>query len=164
MVKRCGAKGKRALAPGAAGCYMIASHMDKLITESPEATVGAGRALAAGLAPGTTVALEGEVGAGKTHFVRGLVEGWGGTASATSPTFALVHEYASPRGPVYHLDLYRAGSAAEVWSAAHDELGDACGLAVIEWADRFPSLVPDGAVRVRIAHAGETKREISVSR
>lgn len=138
--------------------------MDKLITESPEATAGAGRALAAELAPGTTVALEGDVGAGKTHFVRGMVEGWGGESGATSPTFALLHEYASPRGAIYHLDLYRAKSAEEIMSAAHDELGDTSALVIIEWADRFPPLVPAGAVRVRIAHAGETKREISVSR
>lgn len=132
-------------------------------TSSPAETVAAGRALAAELAPGSVVALSGDLGAGKTHFVRGLVEGWGGPESATSPTFTLLHEYATPRGPVFHLDLYRAGSAGEVWAAAHDEMESPGGLVVMEWADRFPSLVPDGAVHVHIGHAGENRRRITVS-
>ncbi len=127
----------------------------------PDDTLAAGRELGARLAPGDCVALQGELGAGKTHFVQGLVAGWGGNG-ATSPTFTLVHEYDTPRGPVFHLDLYRAGSAAEVWSAAQDELGAGDGLVVIEWADRFPELVPAGAWRVALIHAGEGRREIRV--
>lgn len=123
-----------------------------------------GRTLSASLAPGATVALAGDVGAGKTHFVRGLVEGWGGDSCATSPTFSLLHEYSSPRGTIYHLDLYRASSAEEIWSAAHDELGDASSLVVIEWADRFPSVAPASAVRVRITHLGGSKRSITIQR
>lgn len=133
------------------------------VTRTPEETVAAGRTLAERLAPGQTVALSGDLGAGKTHFVRGLVEGWGGIEHATSPTFTLVHEYATPRGPVYHLDLYRAESAAEVWDAARDEMDDPHGLVVMEWADRFPSLVPPDAVSVAIKHTGEGCREIVLS-
>lgn len=133
------------------------------MTRTPEETVAAGRALAACLAPGRTVALSGDLGAGKTHFVRGLVEGWGGCEHATSPTFTLVHEYATPRGPVYHLDLYRAESAEEVWDAARDEMDDPHGLVVMEWADRFPALVPTGAVCVAIRQTGEGCREIVLS-
>ena len=133
------------------------------LTHSPEETVAAGRALAARLAPGSAVALTGDLGAGKTHFVRGLVEGWGGSEAATSPTFTLVHEYPTPRGPVYHLDLYRARTGEEVWTAAHDELEDPHGLVVIEWADRFPSLLPPTAVSVAIRHAGEGRREITIN-
>jgi len=131
---------------------------------TPDETVAAGRALAGELVAGDTVALSGELGAGKTHLVRGLVEGWEGKVPATSPTFALVHEYSTPRGPVFHLDLYRAGSAEEVWSAAHDELDAPHGLVVIEWADRFASLVPPGAIRVHIAHEGDDRRTIRISR
>lgn len=134
-----------------------------LTTRTPDDTVAAGRALGARLAPGDTVALEGELGAGKTHFVRGLVEGWGGTERATSPTFALLHEYSTPRGPVFHLDLYRARSAEEVWSAAHDELAAEDGLVVIEWAGRFPALIPASATRVSITSAGDGRRTIIVS-
>lgn len=132
-------------------------------SHSPSDTVSFGRQLATSLPPGTTVALTGDLGTGKTHLVRGLVEGWGGGDTATSPTFTLLHEYPTPRGPVFHLDLYRAASAEEVWSAAHDELGSAQGLVVIEWADRFPELVPPGAVRVELAHAGEEQRSIRIA-
>lgn len=149
------------MAPTSRRCYTMPD-MAVIDSNSPDATVQAGRNLAAGLAAGTTVALTGELGAGKTHFVRGLVEGWGGAETATSPTFTLVHEYITPRGPVFHLDLYRAQSADEIWAAAHDELDSPHGLVVVEWADRFPSLVALSAVRVTIAHAGEGRRRITV--
>lgn len=135
--------------------------MDTLISSGPEETVAAGRRLAASLSPGSVVALSGELGAGKTHFVRGLVEGWQGAENATSPTFTLLHEYATPRGPVFHLDLYRASSAAEIWSAAHDELEAPDALVVMEWADRFPELVPPHAVHVRLEHEGNGRRRIT---
>lgn len=136
--------------------------MTTLATDKPEETEAAGRALAARLPPGSAVALVGDLGAGKTRFVRGLVGGWGGEPDATSPTFTLVHEYPTPRGPVFHLDFYRAASADEIWSAAHDELDAPHGLVVMEWADRFPALVPPGAVRVAIAHAGAGRRTITI--
>ena len=125
--------------------------------------MAAGRDLASRLPRGSTVALSGELGAGKTHFVRGLVSGWGGEEDATSPTFTLVHEYTTPRGPVFHLDLYRAEAAEEVWASAHDELENPDGLVVVEWADRFPALLPPDAVRVTIAHHGEGRRLITIT-
>lgn len=136
--------------------------MTTLHTDRPEETAAAGRELAARLRPGSVVALRGELGAGKTCFVRGMVEGWGASEAATSPTFTLVHEYTTPRGPVFHIDAYRAASAAELWSAAHDELSDPDALVVIEWADRFPALVPAHAVRVAITHAGDGRRTIAI--
>jgi tRNA threonylcarbamoyladenosine biosynthesis protein TsaE len=137
--------------------------MTKLHSKQPAQTVAAGRALAARLGPGCAVALRGDLGAGKTHFVRGLLEGWDAAEQATSPTFALLHEYPTPRGTVFHLDLYRAASAEEVWSAAHDELEEGDGMIVIEWADRFPELVPPQAVHVSITHAGEGCRSIEIT-
>ncbi len=162
MVKRPRLKGKRAMALPAALSYKDAP-MTRHETSSPDETVAAGRTLARELAPGAIVALHGDLGAGKTHFVRGLVEGWGGHEQATSPTFALVHEYATPRGPVFHLDLYRAKSAEEIWASAHDELDAPHGLVVIEWADRFPELVPPGARHVTIEHTGEGRRTITIN-
>lgn len=161
MVKSLRLKGKRALARPPGRCYTLPA-MTVTETRSPEETVAAGRALAATLTPGSTLALVGELGAGKTHFVRGLVAGWGGTDLATSPTFTLLHEYSTPRGPVFHLDLYRAQSADEVWAAAHDELDSPHGLVVVEWADRFPQLMAPGAIRVTLAHAGEGRRRITI--
>lgn len=161
MVKSLRPKGKRAMAARPAGCYTRHA-MTRLVSTSPEETVDAGRALAGRLGPGCCIALEGDLGAGKTHFVRGLVAGWGGAQEATSPTFALVHEYATPRGPVFHLDLYRASSADEVWSAAQDELHAPHGMVVVEWADRFPELLPPGCTRVRLAHTAAGQRSIEI--
>lgn len=162
MVKSLRPKGKRAMAARLAAWYTHGA-MTRLVSTSPDETVAAGRALASRLGPGACVALEGELGAGKTHFVRGLVAGWGGEQEATSPTFALVHEYATPRGPVFHLDLYRAGSAEEVWSAARDELHDPLAMVVIEWADRFPEIRPAGCTRVRLRHEAAGRRGIEIS-
>ncbi|MBJ7258551.1 MAG: tRNA (adenosine(37)-N6)-threonylcarbamoyltransferase complex ATPase subunit type 1 TsaE [Chthoniobacterales bacterium] len=136
--------------------------MRTIETTTPDETVAAGRELADELRPGAVVALSGDLGAGKTHFVRGLAGGWGAAEPATSPTFALLHEYDTPRGKVCHLDLYRAKDAEEVWSAVHDELGAAEGLLIVEWADRFPELLPPDAVRVDMAHAGEGRRRIII--
>lgn len=132
-------------------------------SHSPEETFLAGQQLADTLAPGTVITLLGDLGAGKTCFTSGLLAGWGGERDATSPTFTLVHEYLTPRGPIYHLDLYRAKTAEEIWSATHDELGAPHALTVIEWADKFPELVPANAVRVCITHSGETSRLITIT-
>lgn len=136
--------------------------MQYIKTSTPGETITAGRRLADRLAAGAVVALSGDLGAGKTHFVRGLAEGWGASEEATSPTFALLHEYETPRGTVRHLDLYRAKDAEEIWSAVHDELEAGGGLLVVEWADRFPELLPPDAVHVEIAHAGEGRRTITI--
>lgn len=136
--------------------------MRRIETTAPEETIEAGRQLARALAPGAVVALSGDLGSGKTHFVRGLAEGWGAVEEATSPTFALLHEYGTPRGKICHLDLYRARDTEEIWSAVHDELDASGGLLVIEWADRCPELLPPDAIRVAIAHDGEGRRIISI--
>jgi len=137
--------------------------MRTIETSTPAETVAAGRELAGRLAPGAVVALSGDLGAGKTHFVRGLAEGWGATEAATSPTFALLHEYETPRGKVRHLDLYRAKNAEEIWFAAHDELEAGDGMLVVEWAERFPELLPPDAVRIEIAHADRGRRTITIT-
>ena len=161
MVKRLRAKGKRTLAGNADGAIKTGG-MRTIQTSTPEETIAAGRELAESLTPGSVVALSGDLGAGKTHFTQGLVRAWGASEDATSPTFALLHEYQTPRGKILHLDLYRAKDTAEIWSAVHDELDAIDGLLVIEWADRCPELLPPDAIRVAITHAGEGRRAITI--
>lgn len=92
-----------------------------------------------------------------------MAAAWGAAPDdAASPTFALLHEYPAARGRIHHLDLYRARRSDEVWSAVYDELEPGAGLLVIEWADRFPELVPPDAIRVRITHAGGDRRNIAI--
>lgn len=112
-------------------------------SSSPARTVAHGRDLALRARPGEVWALVGDLGAGKTHFVKGVVEGAGVPATAaTSPTFTLVHEYPGGRLPVFHFDFYRLRTAAETLALGLDEFLDGRSLTVIEWADKFPELLP----------------------
>ncbi len=106
------------------------------------ATMAAGERLAAGLGAGAVVALTGGLGAGKTHFTKGLVRGLGGTEEVTSPTFTLVHEYRGGRLPLFHFDFYRMDSAEEVLTVGWDDILDEPGVVIIEWADLFRELLP----------------------
>ncbi len=105
-----------------------------------------GRAMAALVGPGSVIALCGGLGAGKTHWTKGLVAGMGSTAEVTSPTFALVHEYPGGRVPVFHLDFYRLENARELIALGWDEYLESGGVIVAEWADKFPELLPPGTL------------------
>lgn len=111
---------------------------------TPEAMEALGRAAAAGVRPGKVIALVGGLGAGKTHWTKGLVAALGSTAEVTSPTFGLVHEYPGGRLPVFHLDFYRLDTAEELIELGWDEYLEAGGVIVAEWADKFPELLPAG--------------------
>ena len=106
-------------------------------------TIAHGRELAAGLKAGDTLALVGDLGAGKTHFSKGIVAGLGSENPVTRPTFTLVHEYTGGRLPVFHFDFYRLESAEELLNIGWDDYLDANGIAIIEWADKFPELLPE---------------------
>ena len=116
--------------------------------------------LAQGLRRGTVVLLFGELGAGKTAFVRGFVQGVGiDPEEVSSPTFTVIHEYG--RGRVYHVDLYRL-EPDEVGELGLEELPEKGGLVCIEWADRIAHTVP-GAISVEISDVGENSRELVIS-
>ncbi|MEN9535499.1 MAG: tRNA ((37)-N6)-threonylcarbamoyltransferase complex ATPase subunit type 1 TsaE [Verrucomicrobiota bacterium] len=101
-----------------------------------------GAAIARESEAGAVIGLVGDLGAGKTHWVKGFVAEIGCTAEVTSPTFGLVHEYAGGRLPVSHFDFYRLGSAEELIGLGWDEYLECGGVVVAEWADKFPSLMP----------------------
>ena len=131
------------------------------ITESEQATVDLGARLARSLEPGAVVLLEGELGAGKTAFVRGLAIGLGAPEEGvSSPTFTLIQEYRG-RMPFLHADLYRI-SGAEVDDLGLDELGRD-GVVAIEWADKL-ARKPAGAVEVLIEDLGGDRRRITIQR
>lgn len=110
--------------------------------ETPEAMENLGRAAANLAERGTVIALVGGLGAGKTHWTKGFVTGAGSDAEVTSPTFGLVHEYASARFPIFHLDFYRLKSAEELLALGWDELLDQHAVIIAEWGDKFPELLP----------------------
>lgn len=123
------------------------------------------RAIAARFAstlnPGDIVLLSGDLGAGKTAFVRGLAEGLGVDAGeVTSPTFTLVHEYRGGRLPLMHVDLYRLESA-DLDEIGLDEDLAAAGVLAVEWSERLTRPL-SGAIHVRIADRGGDLREITI--
>ena len=132
-----------------------------LVTHSEEETAAAGESLAARVQPGQVVLLHGDLGAGKTAFVRGLARGLGAPADdVSSPTFTIIQEYRG-RLPLYHVDLYRL-QPAEVEELGLDEIVDSGGVVAIEWAARWRH-PPGGAWVVRINHDAEDGRTISIA-
>ncbi|MEE2790591.1 MAG: tRNA (adenosine(37)-N6)-threonylcarbamoyltransferase complex ATPase subunit type 1 TsaE [Acidobacteriota bacterium] len=129
-------------------------------SDSEQQTAAIASDLARGLRSGTVVLLFGELGAGKTAFVRGFVQGVGiDPDEVSSPTFTVIHEYGS--GRVYHVDLYRL-EPDEVGELGLEELPEKGGLVCIEWADRIAHTVP-GAISVEISDVGENSRELVIS-
>ena len=102
--------------------------------------------------PPLVVTISGELGAGKTTLVQAICRGFGATDEVTSPTFALVHKYASPKSPVYHLDLYRLNSADELTQLGWDELLAEDALILIEWPERAGDRIPHLHVPISLQH------------
>lgn len=121
-------------------------------TRSAAATRKLGVRLGALLEPGDVVALEGDLGAGKTQLVRGACEGAAvPPAEVSSPTFAIVATYRG-RLPVHHADLYRIGDEDELYGTGFGDLVGGEGALLVEWADRIPSALPDERLVIRLAH------------
>lgn len=134
-----------------------------ILSDSAAATVSAGRRLAAQLQAGDVIALIGELGAGKTHFTRGVVEGLGGEVRAvSSPTFVLMQEYDT--SPVLvHIDAYRINDLGEVREMGWTDELIAQSITIIEWADRIGSELPARHVRVEFEHIDPNTRLIRTS-
>jgi tRNA threonylcarbamoyladenosine biosynthesis protein TsaE len=136
---------------------------DILITHDESETRDAGRRLGATLAPGSTIALIGDLGAGKTVFVRGLAEGLGlAPDEVSSPTFTLIQEYRGAVRTLHHADLYRI-SSREADDLGLEELTAEGGIVAIEWAEKLPREIPD-AVTIQIEDLGGTDRRITIDR
>jgi tRNA threonylcarbamoyladenosine biosynthesis protein TsaE len=133
-------------------------------SNSVEQTEAIAVELARTLAGGECVALYGELGAGKTQFVRGLVRGLGGEArSVSSPTFVLLNVYESGRLKVFHLDAYRIHGADEFEAIGFAELLEQGGVVVVEWADRVERMLPVRRTNVRITTIEQDSRRIEIS-
>ena len=107
------------------------------------------------------VAIAGELGAGKTTLVRAICRGYGVTEPVTSPTYALVHQYASPRSPVFHIDLYRLEHAGELTALAWDDIIASDALILVEWPERAGDRLPPDHVPIALEHiAGDDQRRV----
>ena len=135
--------------------------MIERVTRSEAETAGVATELAGGLRPGAVVLLSGNLGAGKTAFVRGLAAGLGiDPDEVSSPTFTLIQEYRGGRLPLHHVDLYRLRSI-EVDDLGLDELTLEAGVTAIEWPDRLPHEWPS-VVHVHIDHGDGDTRTIQI--
>lgn len=136
--------------------------MATFISNSVAETEAIGRRLAKDVNPGSVLALQGELGTGKTQFTKGLVAGLGAAAAVTSPTFTIVHEYPGGRLPVYHFDFFRLEDKSSIARLGLDDYFFGDGVSVIEWADRFSEFVPGQARWITFEIKSETARVIKV--
>jgi tRNA threonylcarbamoyladenosine biosynthesis protein TsaE len=133
------------------------------ISNSPSETEKLGRTSALEMKAGSVVALQGELGAGKTRFAKGLVAGLGSSAEVTSPTFTLVHEYHGGRLPVYHLDFFRIEDRQAAERLGLDEYFFGDGVSIVEWADKFRELIPADAHWISFETKSEHERVLDIS-
>ena len=114
------------------------------------------------LKPGSILAYEGDLGAGKTAFTRGLARGLGATEQVTSPTYTIVNEYLSGRMPLFHFDMYRLTSADDLWDIGWEDYLDRNGVCAVEWSENVADAM-EGAVTVCIQKLGEDMRKITIT-
>ena len=124
------------------------------VTHSEDETIELGRRIAAQLPSRAVVQLIGNLGAGKTTLAKGIISGLGAAMpeEVTSPTFTLIHEYGN--GRVYHIDLYRLDTPAQVATLGLDEIFDREAVVLIEWGEKFPKLMPEGKIEIHLDSGG----------
>ncbi|TYP93919.1 tRNA threonylcarbamoyladenosine biosynthesis protein TsaE [Fodinibius salinus] len=133
------------------------------ITNSPEQTVELGTTLAANFEAGDIICLKGPLGAGKTHFVKGLADGLGiSPEEVQSPTYTLIHEHEG-KLPLYHFDCYRMDSPREALEIGAEEYFYGSGICVIEWPERIASLIPAEATWVTIEEIDRKTRKFVIA-
>ena len=135
--------------------------MATFTSNSVEETIAFAREWSRSLSPNDVVALVGDLGAGKTQFVKGLVEGCGSADEVTSPTFTLIREYRGGRLPVFHFDFYRLQHLAEIEEIGFDDYLEEGGIAVVEWADRFRQVFPERTRWLRFEAPNAAMRAIT---
>ena len=125
--------------------------MIKIITKTPQELAYLGSRMAQLVEPGDFLALDGDLGAGKTLFTQGMAEGLGVTDDISSPTFTIIHEYESGRLPLYHMDVYRLKHPEEMYDLGYEEYFYGEGVTVVEWAQIIEPLLPDEYLAMEIA-------------
>jgi tRNA threonylcarbamoyladenosine biosynthesis protein TsaE len=151
------------MVPPPAGPTFSSGDVHVVDTASEAETEGTGDRLGVTLGPGSVIFLYGDLGAGKTAFVRGLARGIGAAPEdVSSPTFTIMQEYAGTNITLHHVDLYRL-EPAEIEDLGLDDLVEGNGIVAIEWADRWKDR-PKQGIEVRLEQTGEDRRRISVSR
>ncbi len=134
--------------------------MDTTISHDANETIALGATFARGLATGAIVLLAGELGAGKTHLAKGIVQGLGYLGEVTSPTFPIIHEYPTSYGRIIHADLYRIDSEGELFRLGLDQLFAEAHATIVEWAEKFPGFFPMTSLTLTIEALDDGARRI----
>ena len=130
------------------------------ITHSPEETAALGAHLAEKLGPGAVVAFTGDLGAGKTAFVSGMARGLGIPNRVTSPTFTIVNEYEGGRLPLFHFDMYRLGSADELFDIGWEDYLTRGGICAVEWSENVSDAMEPGTIAVSIRRGDDDNSRV----
>lgn len=130
-------------------------------TNSPAETEAIAEKLAKVLTAGTVIAYRGDLGAGKTAFTRGLAKGLGCRDMVTSPTYTIVNEYLSGKMPLFHFDMYRLGSADDLWDIGWEDYLDRGGICAVEWSENVEEAL-DRFILVNIEKTGDESRRITI--
>ncbi|MGI6027847.1 MAG: tRNA (adenosine(37)-N6)-threonylcarbamoyltransferase complex ATPase subunit type 1 TsaE [Candidatus Heteroscillospira sp.] len=133
----------------------------EIITKSELETEQAGASLGSRVPNGTVIAMYGDLGAGKTAFVRGMARGMGITARVNSPTFTIVNEYAGDR-ELFHFDMYRLGSSDELFDIGWEDYLAREGVCVVEWSENVSDAFDGTEIKVSIAKLSDTARKITI--
>ena len=128
--------------------------MKKYSVESSESMIELGVELGRNLGAGAVIALVGDLGAGKTHFTKGVCQALG-AEEATSPTYTLVNEILDGKLPLYHFDFYRVKQVEELYDLGWDDYLEKGGVVVAEWADLYAELIPENALWIKIEHVAD---------
>ena len=133
----------------------------EFLTNSPLETELVGEKLANIVKPGAVIAYQGDLGAGKTAFTRGVACGLGAKESVTSPTYTIVNEYLSGKYPLFHFDMYRLASSEDLFDIGWEDYLERGGICAVEWSENVADAL-EGAIIVTIEKLGEDARRITI--
>ena len=133
----------------------------EFLTNSPEETEAIGKRLGEMLTPGAVIAYQGDLGAGKTAFTRGVALGLGAKEPVTSPTYTIVNEYLSGKYPLFHFDMYRLASSDDLFDIGWEDYLERGGICAVEWSENVADAM-ENAIVVTIEKLGEDSRRITI--
>lgn len=133
----------------------------KVITNNENETYELGKKVGRLIKPSSVISLNGDLGAGKTHFTKGLAAGLEVNEYITSPSFTILNEYEG-RMPLYHFDVYRIDDIDEMYEVGFEEYLYGSGVCVVEWGDMVFDMLPEDTINIRINSFGENTREIVI--
>ena len=133
----------------------------EFLTNSPDETEAVGKRLGQSLTPGAVIAYQGDLGAGKTAFTRGVALGLGAKEQVTSPTYTIVNEYLSGKYPLFHFDMYRLASSDDLFDIGWEDYLDRGGICAVEWSENVADAM-ENAIVVTIEKLGEDTRRITI--